>query len=74
MDTRGNQAQTRPSDLKPRLVSIKDARAMLSVGKTFFYEQILGKELLTPVYLGGRTLIAVEDIDDLVQRLRGKAG
>ncbi len=46
---------------------------MLDVGKTFFYEHILGKELLAPVYIAGRTLIAVEDIDDLVQRLRGKA-
>jgi hypothetical protein len=43
---------------------------MLGTGKTLFYQEILGKEL-TPVYIRGRILIAVADLHELVERLRG---
>ena len=63
-------SQQRSSDPSPIFVSVQEAAAKLGIGRSLFYEEILGTGLITPVYIGSRVLIAVEDVDELAQQLR----
>ena len=64
MDTsRGNEMDT-------LLVSPDEAARLLGVGRTFVYEQLLGKGRLESVRLGRRRLILRSALDEFVARER----
>lgn len=50
------------------LVSIADAQAKLSLGKTFLY-QLLAKDTIPAVKIGKRTCIRNSDLDKFIESL-----
>ncbi|HUW01558.1 MAG TPA: helix-turn-helix domain-containing protein [Acidimicrobiales bacterium] len=67
-------ATTNPAvtEMRPRLLTITQAAALLGVGRTTTYELISGGELEV-VHIGRSARVPVESIDDLVSRLRARS-
>jgi excisionase family DNA binding protein len=53
-------------NLRPRLVSIKDACLLLGIGQTKVYE-LIAEGLLQTVTIGSRRLITLASIDALIE-------
>jgi excisionase family DNA binding protein len=51
------------------LIDVKGAARRLSVSRSFFYERILNRGLVSPVRLGRSVRFRPSDIDDLVERI-----
>ena len=60
--------ETKPA-LQPRTVSVTDAAKALGIGATTCWRMI-GDGLITPVTIGGRTLVEVAEIDRVIERHR----
>jgi len=73
VNARENQAQQRPSDLKPLLVSVEKAADMLGIGRTLCYQLIACGELES-VVIRGRRLIPVAVLHAYIRRLMEEAG
>ncbi len=69
-----NVATTNPAvtEMRPRLLTITQAAALLGVGRTTTYELISGGELEV-VHIGRSAHVSVESIDDLVSRLHARS-
>ncbi len=59
-------------ELRPRLVSVKDAARLLGIGVTKVYE-LISDGLLDTISIGARRLVTLSSIDALIQRSSGGA-
>ena len=53
--------------LQPRLVSVPNAAALLSIGRTKTYS-LIGEGLLETVTIGTRRLVTLRSIDKLIEQ------
>lgn len=53
--------------LQPRLVSIPRAGQLLGIGRTKTYD-LISERLLETISIGGRRLVTLRSIDDLIER------
>jgi excisionase family DNA binding protein len=51
------------------LINVEEAARRLSVSRSFFYERILNRGLISPVRLGRNVRFRPSDIDLLVERI-----
>jgi hypothetical protein len=55
--------------VKPRAVSVADAAKAMGIGVTHAW-RLIGEGVITPVKLGGRTLVEVAEIDRVIEQHR----
>lgn len=55
--------------VKPRAVSVADAAKAMGIGVTHAW-RLIGEGVITPVKLGGRTLVELAEIDRVIEKHR----